>query len=99
MTIEVALLISILAVTCSIVSTVLNIKRNNTADSKKEATEMTTVIVKLETISSGVSEIKSDIRNIKTDVQELRDRVIIVEQSVKSAHHRLDGMEDGRKEG
>lgn len=99
MTIEVALLISILAVTCSIVSTVLNIKRNNAADSKKEATEMTTVIVKLETISNGVSEIKSDIRNIKTDVQELRDRVIIVEQSVKSAHHRLDGMEDGRKEG
>ena len=40
MTIEITLAISIIAVTCSIVSTVLNIKRNNAADSKKEATEM-----------------------------------------------------------
>lgn len=54
---------------------------------------MTTVIVKLEAIGTGVSEIKSDIRNIKSDVQELRDRVIIVEQSVKSAHKRLDSFE------
>lgn len=93
MSIEIALLISIIAVTCSIVSTVLNIKRNNAADSKKEAETMTTVIVKLESISNGVQEIKSEIRNIKVDVQELRDRMIVVEQSTKSAHHRLDEFE------
>ena len=97
MSIEVTLLISIIAAICSVISTIWNIRRNNAADSKKEASEMTTVIVKLETISNGVSEIKADIRNIKNDVQELRDRLIIVEQSTKSAHHRLDTMEKNLK--
>lgn len=97
MSIEVALLTSIIAVGCSVVSTILNIRRNNATDNKKQATEMTTVIVKLETISNGITEIKSDIRNIKSDVQELRDRLIIVEQSTKSAHRRLDGIE-GKEE-
>lgn len=99
MSIEVALLVSIIAVTCSIISTVLNIKRNNAADSKKEAETMTTVIVKLESISNGVQEIKAEIRNIKADVQELRDRMIVVEQSTKSAHHRLDTLNEDKKEG
>ena len=97
MTIEITLAISIIAVTCSIVSTVLNIKRNNAADSKKEAETMTTVIVKLESISNGVQEIKNEIRNIKADVQELRDRMIVVEQSTKSAHHRLDEFDEQKK--
>ena len=54
---------------------------------------MTTVIVKLESIGTGVSEIKSDMRNIKEDIVDLRERMIIVEQSVKSAHHRIDSIE------
>lgn len=36
-------------------------------------------------------------RNMRNDIQDLRDRLIIVEQSTKSAHHRLDGLE-GKKE-
>ena len=66
-------------------------------DARKEASEMTTLIVKLETINNGVNEIKSDMRNMKTDIQDLRDRLIIVEQSTKSAHHRVDKLE-GKKE-
>ena len=34
--------------------------------------------------------LKSDMRNMKDDVRELRDRVIKVEESTKSAHRRLD---------
>ena len=55
------------------------------------------LIVKLENIGNGVNEIKSDMRNMRNDIQDLRDRLIIVEQSTKSAHHRLDGLE-GKKE-
>ena len=54
---------------------------------------MTTLIVKLENINNGVNEIKSDMRNMRNDIQDLRDRLIIVEQSTKSAHHRLDGLD------
>ena len=50
------------------------------------------MIVKLENIGDGVSEIKSDMKNVKGEVQELRERLVAVEQSAKSAHHRLDGI-------
>ena len=48
-------------------------------------------------VSNKWNEIKSDMRNMRNDIQDLRDRLIIVEQSTKSAHHRLDGLE-GKKE-
>lgn len=70
------------------------VERGKRADHRKEATEMTTVIVKLENISGGISEIKSDLRNIKSEMQDTRERLVIVEQSVKSAHHRIDQMEE-----
>ena len=75
-----------------------NIKRNNANDNRQEATNLTTLIVKLENISNGVNEIKSDMRNMKSDIQDLRDRLIRVEQSDKSAHHRLDTLESKKKE-
>lgn len=94
--IEVSVLISGIAVICSVVMLIVTLKRNNHTDSKVQATEMTTVIVKLEAINSNVSEIRSDMKALKTDVQDLRDRVIIVEQSTKSAHKRLDTIVKGR---
>lgn len=71
-----------------------NIRRNKATDDRREASETTTLIVKLENINDGVNEIKSDMRNIREDVQDLRDRLIIVEQATKSAQHRLDVLEN-----
>ena len=50
---------------------------------------MTTMIVKLENISMGISEIKSEMNNIKCDLTQ-RERLVIVEESCKSAHKRID---------
>ena len=66
------------------------IKSRNSDATKEGAAQLTTVIVKLENIGDGVAEIKADMRNMKDDVRELRDRVIKVEESTKSAHRRLD---------
>lgn len=92
MTIEVAILLSAISVGFSLFSGILTLKRNNTKDTVESTTQLTTVIVKLEGISSGIAEIKSEMKNVKTDIQDLRDRLIAVEQSTKSAHHRLDGI-------
>lgn len=92
-TIEIALLVSLVSLGFAMYSGIANLKRNKQADDKKEATELTTVIVKLETIGEGVSEIKRDMQNIKSDVQELRERIATVENSAKSAHHRIDLFE------
>lgn len=90
MTIEVALVISAMSLAFGIYQGVTNINRNRTADDKNDASQLTTMLVKLENISAGISDIKSDMRNVKDEVQDMRDRLIKVEESTKSAHHRID---------
>lgn len=93
MTIEVALIISGASVAFGIYSGVSNLKRNKSCDDKKEAQDMTTVIVKLESIGTGITEIKSEMNNVKCDIKESRERIIKVEESAKQAHKRLDELQ------
>jgi peptidoglycan hydrolase CwlO-like protein len=97
MTIEVALLISIVSVGFAVYSGIENRKRNEKNDNKKEATDMTTVIVKLETINTGITEIKTELSSVKNDTKEDRERIIKCEESVKSAWKRIDILEGNRK--
>ncbi len=90
------IVISVLSLIVAAVVGFTNVKRNQSADNRQAAAEMTTVIVKLEAINTSVTEIKADVRNQRADMQELRDKVITVEQSCKAAHHRIDLIE--RKE-
>ena len=93
MTVEVALLISGISVAFSIFAGISNLRRNQKLDDKKDATEMTTVIVKLENIGTGITEIKSEMSNVKSDIKESRERLIKVEESAKQAHKRIDTLE------
>jgi peptidoglycan hydrolase CwlO-like protein len=90
MTIEVALVISAISVAFSVYSGIANMKRNQKTDSQKDTSEMTTVIVKLENISTGITEIKTEFNSMKSELKEVRDRLIIVEQSLKSAWKRIE---------
>ena len=99
MTIEVALVISALSLAFRIYQGVSNLKRNQKTDNVQEATQMTTVIVKLENIGVGISDIKADMRITNDEVRELRDRVIKVEDSAKNAHRRIDELHFSDKGG
>lgn len=92
MTLELSILISVVSVAFALYSGITNLKRNGKKDTAEEAAQLTTVIVKLESIRDGVAEIKSDMKNAKGEIQELRERLVIVEQSTKSAHHRVDEL-------
>lgn len=93
MTIEVALLISGISLAFGIYSGISNLRRNQNSDVKKDASELTTVIVKLENIGTGISEIKSELTNVKNDIKESRERIIKLEESAKQANKRLDALE------
>ena len=93
MTIEVALLISGISLAFALYSGVSNLKRNQKTDDRNEASQLTTVIVKLENIGTGVTEIKNEMSNVKNDVKESRERIIKVEESAKQAHKRMDTCE------
>lgn len=94
MTIEIPIAISIVAAIFSIYSVVKSIKRSDSSEVEKKAVESATINVKLDQIGSDVRDIKYDITAVKKDVQSLTERMIIVEQSTKSAHKRLDSMEE-----
>jgi len=92
MSIELTILISVISVSFALYSGISNMKRNSKKDTAEDVAQLTTIIVRLDTINSGVSEIKTEMKSMKADVQELRERLVVVEQSAKSAHHRLDGL-------
>lgn len=96
MKIEVPVLISLLSLIVAATMCIINLsnlKRSRSHDTRQEAIELTTLLVKLENISNGINEIKSKMRDMENDNKELRDRLIVCEQAVKSAHRRLDAME------
>ena len=92
-TIETALVLSVVSVAFAVYQGVANLKRNQKTDDRNEATQLTTVIVKLETISNGISEIKNELINVKKDIGDDRERIVKVEESAKSAHKRIDTCE------
>lgn len=92
MTLETSIVISAVSVAFALYSGMVNINRNKKKDEQAEATSMATVIAKLENIGNCVNEIKADMRNVKDDVQRMRERLVAVEQSTKSAHHRIDNL-------
>lgn len=53
--------------------------------------------VLIKTHESMFSDIKKSIKNLEDIINKGRERIVIVEQSTKSAHHRLDSQEEQTK--
>lgn len=70
-----------------------NQKRADAAEVEKESTVTATMMVKLETIASDAKEIKQDNKATQSEMKDFRERLVLTEQSVKSLHKRLDGVE------
>lgn len=95
MTVEISLLLSGISVAFAIFFGISSKSRNERKDTEQEtedrASTHTLLMTKLENIAEDVKEIKRDNREMRSEVQNLRDRVVAVEQSLKSYHKRLDG--------
>lgn len=76
---DAAMIISFVSVIFGIYQGWIGIKRNQKTDDKKEASQLTTVIVKLENIGIGISELKTDFNNVKLEVREDRERIVKLE--------------------
>ncbi|MBE6577633.1 MAG: hypothetical protein E7653_05800 [Ruminococcaceae bacterium] len=92
----ITLLISFASLAFGIYSGSSAIKRERRAEERKDASELTMVIVKLEDISVGISEIKSDVSNVKGDIRELTERLIVAEQQIRQANDRIDQIHTRR---
>ena len=99
MTIEVTILISVVSVASAIYFGLKSNRRNDIKDIQEKAERDTRINIKLDDISGDVKDVKYDISSVKKKVDDIDRRLIIVEQSTKSAHHRIDrieGKEDQR---
>lgn len=93
MTIEIALLISLVSVSFAIFFGMKNAKRGDVKDIEQRVAERTETNMKLDEIGRNVQDIKYDITATKNEVKALGERIVSVEQSTKSLHHRVDTVE------
>jgi hypothetical protein len=60
---------------------------------KQEATMDVGTKLDIEYIKRGVDDIKIEQRGMREDMNDMKERITRCEESCKSAHHRLDGLE------
>lgn len=90
----IGLFVSVISVSAVIYFNSKNSKHTDEKEIRERIEEQTRVNLKLDEINRNTTDIKYDVSAVKKDVQSQGERLIKVEESVKSAHHRLDGLEN-----
>lgn len=97
MTIEITILVSLVSVAFAIFFGLKSNRREDVKVIEERATRNAEINYKLDSISNNVNDIKYDISATRKKVEDIDKRLVIVEQSSKSAHHRIDRLE-GKEE-
>lgn len=79
----------------ALIFTVLSFKRLANKDTEDNASERATMSADIKYIRTSIDDIKVDNRVIKQDLTSLQTKVARVEQSVESAHQRIDDLKKG----
>lgn len=86
----IAILISIVSVVFSIFFCMKNNKRTDTKDIEERVKQNTKINMKLDNINSTTQDIKSQLSSVRSDIQKHNDKLIVLDQSCKQAHKRID---------
>lgn len=90
-----------IATLLSLIFAALALWRNLKADNKNDGAQISEILVKIEIMQSDLKEIKADVKSeikaVRADLESLKERLIAVEQSSKSAHKRLDEIHGGEE--
>ena len=93
-TIEVsaAIVISVISLTFTIIMGLKSNKRTDTKDVEERVKENTRINMKLDNINSTTQDIKTELSTVRVDLQKHNDKLIVLEQSCKQAHKRIDEL-------
>lgn len=86
---------AILASVISLLIAIFGFMRTMKKDSSDDASQMTTVLVKLENIQQGINDLKTDVSSIKNDIKDLDHRLTIEEESLKNAWKQISLLNKG----
>ncbi len=89
-----AYIIGIVGTVSGIIFAVIAYKRNNKTDNESKGKENGMMMTEIGYIKSGVDDIKRKQERQEEHHIEVISRLTTVEESAKSAHHRIDGLED-----
>ena len=88
-------IISLVIAFCALMFTAFSFRRNDNKDTSETASERATMTADIKYIRTSIDDIKVDNRVIKADLNTLQTKVARVEQSVESAHQRIDDLKKG----
>ena len=92
--ISTAIIISVLSLGFSVFMGLKSNKRTDTKDIEERVKENTRINMKLDAISNNTTDIKNEVSEMRKEINSHDSRIVKVEESVKSFHHRLDGIEE-----
>lgn len=69
-------------------------QRSRDKDIKSEAKEAGSIKTKLDSIGKGVDDIKIDLKANEKQINRMNEQLIRVDESAKSAHERIDKLEE-----
>ena len=93
----IALMISLLGFLASVYYSNKTSKKTDMDDAVKRAEANTKISTKLDNIATDVRETAKNVDRLRDEISEHGNRITAIEQSVKSAHHRLDRLEKLQK--
>lgn len=97
MHLEFEVILTILGVSATVIYGYISMTKNNKADIETKSSELAIISQKLDTIGGVTNDVKHEMESVHHELTKLTERIILVEQSTKSAHHRIDGFETTTK--
>ena len=84
MNLDISTVISVLSLILAISVFVSNLRRSNKKDTQADASQFTTVIVKLENIGNDIGEIKVENKEFRADIRAHSEKLVEHEQKIKA---------------
>jgi hypothetical protein len=86
--------ISIIVALTSLFLTAISIFRLFNKDGKDATKDFSRVETKLDYIGGDIKEVRDDVKAQGVRQEDMAERLVKVEESTKSAHHRIDALEE-----
>ncbi len=93
MNVDIGTIITLLSLLIATVSLV----RLFSKDGKGTVKDFSRVETKLDVIGGDIKETRDDVKALRVRPEDMAERLVKVEESTKSAHHRIDGLEEKNK--
>lgn len=94
MSIELSIIISVIAVCISVITVSHNLKKDSTKDIQTSVEQVTRISMKLDEVYRNTTDIKGNVNLLNTQVSDLREGLMIQKQEIKNLWKNVDKLSD-----